>query len=154
MKFDAKLRPCFWFGKDAREAAEFYVSLLPDSRIERVLQTHDGDPPVIELTLAGTPVMMFEAPPMCQPNEAASIAVLTEDQGETDALWAALTADGGAESMCGWLKDRYGVSWQITPKRLVELLNHDDAETASRARAAMMRMNKIDIAALERASIQ
>ncbi|MEM7446377.1 MAG: VOC family protein [Pseudomonadota bacterium] len=148
---NAKVRTCFWFDGNGREAAEFYVSLLPNSRIEREFTASDEEPLVIEFTLAGAPMMILNGGPMFKPTEAASISVLTEDQAETDALWEQLTADGGAEGMCAWLKDRYGVSWQIVPKRLVELINHPDKQAAGRAREAMMQMKKIDIAALEAA---
>lgn len=146
-----KVRTCLWFNGKGREAAEFYVSLLPDSRIDQEFAAHEEDPLVVEFTLAGAPMMILNGGPMYELNEAASISVLTENQQETDELWHKLTADGGTESMCGWLKDRYGVSWQIVPKRMVELINHDDATAAARAREAMMKMQKIDIAALEAA---
>lgn len=151
MGMQAKTRTCWWFDGKAREAVEFYVSLLPDSRIDQEFAAHDEEPLVIEFTLAGAPMMTLNGGPMFKQTEAASISVLTEDQEETDRLWSTLTADGGAESMCGWLKDRYGVSWQIVPKRLVELINHRDVEAAGRTRDAMMQMKKIDIAALEAA---
>ena len=147
----AKARTCWWFDSKGREAAEFYVSLLPDSQIDQEFSAHDEDPLVVEFTLAGAPMMILNGGPMFKPTEAASISILTEYQDETDILWQRLTDDGGEESQCAWLKDRYGVSWQIVPKRLVELINHDDAEAAGRARNAMLQMKKIDIAALEAA---
>lgn len=148
----SKVRTCLWFDSGGRRAAEFYVSLLPDSRIDQSFDAHQEDPLVVEFTLAGAPMMILSAGAPPQPlTEAASISVLTEDQAETDRLWDALIADGGAEGRCGWLKDRFGVSWQITPRRMVELLNHEDAAAARRAQAAMMSMAKIDIAALEAA---
>ncbi len=147
----SKVRTCLWFDGRAREAADFYVSLLPDSRIDEAFGEGEGEPLVIEFTLAGAPMMILNGGPMFQHNEAASISVLTEDQEETDLLWSRLTADGGQEAMCAWLKDRFGVSWQIVPRRLIELIHHDDAAAAARARAAMMQMRKIDIAALEAA---
>jgi len=146
-----KVRTCLWFDGRGREAAEFYVSLLPDSRIDQAFAAHQDDPLVVEFTLAGAPMMILNGGPMFRLNEAASISVLTEDQVETDALTEALTARGGEESQCGWLKDRFGVSWQITPKRLVELINDPDQAGAARVREAMMAMRKIDIAALEAA---
>ncbi len=151
MTFISKVRTCLWFNGKAREAAEFYISLLPDSRVDQELAAHDEDPLVVEFTLAGAPMMILNGGPMFEQTEAASISVLTEDQDETDTLWYALTSDGGKESMCGWLKDKFGVSWQICPKRLVELINHEDGAAASRARNAMMKMKKIDIALLEAA---
>ena len=145
-----KVRTCLWFEGKGREAAEFYVSLLPDSYIDEKFSAYEDEPLVVEFTLAGAPMMTLNGGPMFKHTGAASISVLTEDQAETDKLWESLT-DGGEESMCGWLKDRYGVSWQITPKRMVELVNHEDQAAATRARAAMFEMKKINIAALEAA---
>lgn len=150
----SKVRTCLWFNGRAREAAEFYVSLLPDSQIDEAWTLEEGaeDDHIIEFTLAGTPMMILNGGDYFKLNEAASISVLTEDQAETDHLWAALMADGGEETMCGWLKDRFGVSWQIVPKRLVALAYHPDKAIAARVREAMMSMRKIDIAALEAAA--
>ena len=153
MDFNAKVRTCLWFDNKIEEAANFYVSLLPDSAIENIGQPNpSGYPLVVEFTIGGTPYMLLNGGPMFTHSEAASISVLTEDQEETDRLWNALTADGGSESQCGWLKDRYGVSWQIVPKILPALLGNPDHEAAGRVMQAMMRMKKIDIAALEAAS--
>lgn len=150
--FQAKVRTCFWFDANGHEAAEFYVSLLPGSRLENILRPDPDRPPlVVEFTLAGTPYMVLNGGPMFQPTEAASISVLTEGQAETDRLWDALTADGGAESQCGWLKDRFGVSWQIMPETLPRLLSAPDRAGAERVMQAMLRMKKLDIAALEAA---
>lgn len=147
-----KVRTCFWFPRRGIDAAQFYVALLPDSRIDGV---HDHgrpeDPMVVEFTLAGAPMMILTAGDMFKHSPAASISVLTKDQAETDRLWSALLAGGGRESMCGWLTDRFGVSWQIVPEALPRLLNDPDKAAASRTQAAMMRMKKIDIAALEAA---
>lgn len=150
----AKVRTCLWFNGRAREAAEFYVSLLPDSQIDEpwALENDENESFVIEFTLAGAPMMILNGGDYFTLNEAASISVLTEDQTETDRLWEALTSDGGEESMCGWLKDRFGVSWQIVPKKLVQLSNHPDKAVAGRVREAMMKMKKINIAALEAAA--
>ncbi|CAM3771877.1 VOC family protein [Litorimonas haliclonae] len=145
-----KVRTCLWFEGNGREAAEFYVSLLPDSHIDEKFTAYEDEPLVVEFTLAGAPMMTLDGGPMFKHTEAASISVLTEDQAETDKLWEALTEEG-EESMCGWLTDRYGVSWQITPKRMVELVNHNDQAAATRAREAMFQMKKINIAALEAA---
>lgn len=145
-----KVRTCLWFEGKGREAAEFYVSLLPDSHIDEKFATFEDEPLVVEFTLAGAPMMSLNGGPMFKHSEAASISVLTEDQAETDKLWDALTKEG-EESQCGWLKDRYGVSWQITPKRMVELINHKDKSAATRAREAMFKMKKINIAELEAA---
>lgn len=147
----AKVRTCLWFEKDGEEAAAFYVSLLPDSTIEKTTPAPDGSILITEYILAGAPYMNLNGGPHYKLSPAASISVLTKDQEETDRLWNALTADGGEASMCGWLTDRFGVSWQIVPERLLELIHADDAAAAGRARDAMLKMNKIDIAALEAA---
>jgi predicted 3-demethylubiquinone-9 3-methyltransferase (glyoxalase superfamily) len=151
MEFTAKVRTCLWFDGRGREAAEFYVSLLPDSAIEAPCRPAPDAPPlVVEFTLAGAPYMILNGGPQYPHTPAASISV-PRDQEETDRLWAALTADGGRESRCGWLVDRYGVSWQIVPEALVYMLCAEDREAAGRAQAAMMEMRKLDIAALEAA---
>ena len=152
MEFKSKVRTCLWFDKGGVEAAEFYVGLLPDSEVDAVYDHgQPDDPMVVEFTLAGAPMMILTAGPHYQHSPAASISVLTKGQAETDDLWAKLLADGGKESMCGWLTDKYGVSWQIVPERFVALLNHDDHVAAARAREAMLKMIKLDIAALEAA---
>ncbi|MBU3028512.1 VOC family protein [Paracoccus marinaquae] len=151
-----KVKTCLWFDDQAREAAEFYVSLLPDSHIGQVSRYPEGQDMaqpgkvlVVEFTLAGTPYQALNGGPHFQLSEAASISVQTEDQAETDRLWRALTADGGAESQCGWLKDRFGLSWQIVPRRATELLGGPDA---AKVWPVLMTMHKIDIAALEAAA--
>lgn len=151
MEFTAKVRTCLWFDGRGREAAEFYVSLLPDSAIETPCRPAPDPPLVVEFTLAGAPYMILDGGPLYRHTPAASISVLTKDQEETDRLWAALTADGGQESRCGWLVDRFGVSWQIVPEALVRMLNADDREAAGRAQSAMMEMRKLDVATLEAA---
>ena len=152
MDFNAKVRTCLWFDDQIENAANFYVSLMPDSIIENTVQPDpDGRPLVIEFTIGGTPFMLLNGGPMFTHSEAASISVLTEDQDETDRLWSALTADGGGEGQCGWLKDRYGVSWQVVPKTMPRLLSDPDREAAGRVMQAMMTMKKIDIAALQTA---
>lgn len=148
----SKVRTCLWFEKSGLEAARYYVSLLPWSAIDAVLAHGQmDDPMVVEFTLHGAPMMILTAGPHYKLSPAAPISVLTKNQAETDQLWSALIADGGAESMCGWLVDRFGVSWQIVPEALPRLLGQHDREAAARVRAAMMRMSKIDIAALEAA---
>lgn len=155
----SKIRPCLWFDMNAEEAANFYVSLLPDSRIDNV-QRSPADTPsgpagtvlVVEFTLAGAQYIGLNGGPQFPQTEAFSLQVLTEDQDETDRLWAALTANGGEESVCGWLKDRWGLSWQITPRRLLELMSDPDEGRARRAMEAMLKMRKIDIAEIERAA--
>lgn len=144
-----KVATCFWYNDNAQQAAEFYVSLLPDSRIDRVAHSPDGKVLVIEFTLTGTSYQALNGGPYFTLSEAASISVLTEDQEETDRLWAVLTADGGAESQCGWLKDRFGLSWQIVPRRAAELVSGPES---ARVFPVLMQMRKIDIAALEAAA--
>ena len=144
-----KVRTCLWFDSGGLAAARFYVSLLPGSRLET---DRDGpEPMVVNFILAGTPYQILNGGPHFRLSEAASISVMTEDQAETDALWAALVDGGGEESRCGWLKDRWGLSWQIVPRRLPELLGHPDRAGAARAEAALLEMGRIDIAALDRA---
>lgn len=153
MEHKSKVRTCFWFEKGGIEAATWYVSLVPGSAIDAVHEHgHPEDPMVVEFTLAGAPMMILTTKPGRAPSEAASISVLTEDQAETDRLWSEITAQGGEEGPCGWAKDRYGISWQIVPKRMPELLASPDPDAARRAMEAMMTMKKIDIAAIERAA--
>ncbi|MBB5709987.1 VOC family protein [Sphingomonas xinjiangensis] len=154
-----KIRPSLWYHGDAEAAARFYVSLFPDSRIDRVVHALTDTPVgpkgsvlVVEFTLAGQPYMALNGGPEFRFTEAVSLQILAEDQAETDRLWNALTADGGAESMCGWCKDRWGLTWQVTPRRLMELNTDPDPQRARRAMQAMMGMRKIDIATLERAA--
>lgn len=152
MTYRSKVRTCLWFEKDGLRASEFYVSLLPDSVIDAIYpHGHPEDPMIVEFTLHGAPMMILTAGPHYKLSPAASISVLTRDQEETDRLWQVLTADGGTESRCGWLTDRWGVSWQIVPEALPRLLGATDREAAGRAQVAMMQMGKIDIAALETA---
>jgi predicted 3-demethylubiquinone-9 3-methyltransferase (glyoxalase superfamily)/uncharacterized protein YbaA (DUF1428 family) len=147
-----KTRTCLWFDGQGEEAANFYVSLLPGSFIETVSRPNPDRPAlVVEFTLAGAPYMTLNGGPQYQHSPAASISVLTKDQEETDRLWSALIADGGSEGQCAWLKDRYGVSWQIVPEALPRMIASDDKPAAQRAMAAMLKMSKIDIAALEAA---
>lgn len=140
-----KTAPCLWFDGNAREAADLYVSLIPNSRIVR-----DSHPMVI-FELDGRTYMGLDGGPMYQPSPAFSIYVDCEDQAEVDRLWAALLDGGGQESRCGWLSDRFGVSWQIIPKALPRLFADPDRDAAGRAMQAMMGMVKIDVAGLQRA---
>ena len=150
---NAKVRTCLWFDQKGEEAARFYVSLLPGSEIESAFSPDPTKPPlIIDFKLCATPYQILNGGPQYQHSEAASIAVLTDDQAETDRLWEALTADGGRAVQCGWLKDKFGLSWQIVPRRLPELLSDPDAEKARRIMQAMMQMVKIDVAALELAA--
>ncbi|MGJ8562628.1 MAG: VOC family protein [Alphaproteobacteria bacterium] len=152
MEFTAKVRTCLWFDKDGEEAAKFYVSLLPNSHIENsVRPAPDGPALVVEFSLSGAPYMVLNGGPMFTPSEAASISVLTDDQAETDHFWEALTTEGGAENHCGWLKDKYGISWQIVPEILPRLLSDPDRAAAGRVQQAMMQMGKLNIAELEAA---
>ena len=150
----SSIRTCLWFRDGrGREAAEFYCSLIPGSRVERAYSGDNGhgDFSVIDFTLGGAPYQILDAGPMFTLSEAVSISVATDGQAETDRLWKALTANGGQESVCGWLKDRYGVSWQVFPKRLMELTTSADKNVSAKAMAAMMKQTKIDIAAIEAA---
>lgn len=148
MSSNPKVRTCLWFTERAREAAEFYVSLLPNSHIDQIRSGQGWT--VVDFSLAGAPYMILEAGPHHTLNQAVSISVTTQDQAETDRLWDALVCEG-KESQCGWLTDRFGLTWQIVPKVLPELLGSDDKVAAARAAQAMMSMVKIDIAALEAA---
>lgn len=148
----AKVRTCLWFDGRGEEAARFYVSLLPDSRIETVSRPDpDGPALTVDFTLAGAPYQALNGGPHFPQTPAASISVLTKDQAETDALWTALVAGGGKDGQCGWLTDRFGVSWQIVPEPLLEMLGAPDRAAAARANEAMLKMGKIDIAAVESA---
>jgi predicted 3-demethylubiquinone-9 3-methyltransferase (glyoxalase superfamily) len=154
----SKITPCLWFDGNAEEAATFYVSLLPNSRIDRVMRSPADNPStpkgavlVVDFTLAGQQFMGLNGGPQFPFTEAVSFTINCEDQAEVDRLWDALGADGGAPVACGWLKDRYGLSWQIVPKALPELLNGPDREGAERAMQAMMQMVKIDVEGLRRA---
>lgn len=148
----AKVRTCLWFNGNGEEAARFYVGLFPSSEIESVVRPNpEGPALVVEFRIAGVPYMVLNGGPQFNHTPAASISVLTKDQSETDRLWAALIDGGGAESMCGWLVDRFGLSWQVIPEALPRCLASADKQAAQRAQDAMLRMRKIDIAALEAA---
>ena len=153
-----KIIPCLWFDGDAEAATAFYVSLLPDSRITAVNRSPvdtpsgpEGSVLTVQFVLAGREYLALNGGPNFRFTEAVSFMVMTEDQAETDRLWDALLADGGRENACGWLKDRWGLSWQITPRRLMELTTDPNPARAKAAMQAMMGMIKIDIAALDRA---
>jgi predicted 3-demethylubiquinone-9 3-methyltransferase (glyoxalase superfamily) len=153
----AKIRPCLWFDKNGEEAARFYADTFPDTRIERVDRAPDdypagkkGDALVIEMTILGMPFMLLNGGPQFHFDEAVSFSVATDSQEETDRYWNAITGNGGQESQCGWCKDKFGLSWQITPRRLIELMA-EGGERYRRAFQAMMTMRKIDIAKLEAA---
>lgn len=144
------VRTCLWFNGNGAEAARFYTSLIPGSGIEG--SPEEGtEPMIVQFHLAGVPYVALNGGDRYAPTPAASIMVSTHDQAETDALWSALTADGGEESMCGWCVDRFGISWQVIPDALPRLMSGPDRAGAERAMNAMLTMRKIDIAALEAA---
>lgn len=153
------VRTCLWFGKDVEAAARFYVSLVPGSSIGTILRSpgnwpggEAGDVIVVNFTLGGQSFQALNGGAPADYGTAASISVECADQTEVDRLWTALTADGGAEIMCGWLRDKWGVPWQIVPGMLPRLLADPDPAVSSRVFAAMTQMVKLDIAALERAA--
>lgn len=152
--------PCLWFERDAEEAAEFYASLLPDSAVNTVSRAPADTPSgpagsvlTVDLTIGGQRFLILAGGPQdFHFDESISFVIETDDQAETDRLWNALTANGGQPGPCGWLKDRYGLSWQIIPRRLSELTSDPDPERARRAMEAMLTMSRIEIAELERAA--
>ena len=153
----SKISPCLWFDGEAEEAAKFYVSLLPDSRINHVQKNVTDSPAgragtvlVVDFTLAGQSYLALNGGTRFDFTPAISLAVDCKDQAEVDRLWEGLS-DGGSIEQCGWLRDRYGVSWQIVPTVLRELLADPDPAKAQRVMQAMMQMVKLDIAALKRA---
>ena len=146
---DNSVSTCFWFHDTAEDAANFYVSLLPDSRIERIVSGPDGKVMLVLFTLSGIPYQALNGCPEVKFTEAASISVLTSNQAETDRLWSALTADGGSEGRCGWLTDRFGLTWQVLPRRAAELLGGADA---AKVFPEMMKMARIDLERLEAAA--
>ena len=146
------IKPCLWFRAEAEEAARLYVSLFPNSRIASVLRGAPGAPPVaVEFVLDGRPFLALNGRTEAGFTDAHSVVVTCETQAEIDRYWDALTRDGGAEGQCGWLTDRYGVSWQIVPRAMGALLGGPDAAAAGRAMQAMLGMRKLDIAGLQRA---
>jgi len=152
-----RLIPNLWFDDQGLEAAEYYVSLFPNSEIRDVTYYGEAGPGpagtvlTVEFVLDGQPFTAINGGPMFQFDEAVSFMVECADQAEVDRYWAALT-DGGEESQCGWLKDRYGLSWQVCPAGMAEVLNDPDQERAQRAMQAMLGMRKIDLAALQAAA--
>ena len=153
-----KIQPCLWYNKNAEDAARFYAETFPDSRIESIERApgdypsgRAGDVLVITMTILGMPFMLLNGGPEFSFDEAVSFQVMTEDQEETDRYWDAIVSSGGQESMCGWCKDRFGLSWQITPRRLTDLMAQGNPAKSKAAFEAMMTMRKIDIAALDAA---
>ncbi len=148
----AKARPCLFMTDAAEEAARFYVARVPDSRLEKTVRPDPAGPAlVVEFSLAGSPFMAMNGNPDFAETHSFSISVLADDQAETDRLWDALREEGGFEGRCGWLKDRFGIHWQIVPKVLPELMSLG-SEAGRRVQASLMKMGKIDIATLERAA--
>ena len=154
-----KIMNCVWFEKgEARKAAEFYVSVFPDSRVGSAMAApgdfpsgNEGDELTVQFTVLGTPFLGLNGGPGFKPNEAVSFMVETQDQAETNRYWDAIVGNGGAESACGWCKDRWGFSWQITPRQLNEGMADPDRAVAKRVFEAMMTMRKIDVAKIETA---
>lgn len=148
---------CLWFEKGAEEAATFYASIFPDSKVTNVFHAPSdfpdgkkGDALTVEFTVCGVPCMGLNGGPAFKQSEAFSFQIATEDQEETDKFWNAIVSNGGSESDCGWCKDKWGVSWQITPRTLIEALAAGGDET-KRAFDAMMTMQKVDVAVIDKA---
>ena len=154
----AKNTICLWFDGDAEAAARFYTDTFPDSTLGAVHHApgdypsgQEGDALTVEFTVMGIPCLGLNGGPAFKHCEAFSFQIATEDQAETDRYWNAIVGNGGQESQCGWCKDKWGISWQITPRLLVEAVAGGDPAAAKRAFAAMMGMRKIDVAAIEAA---
>lgn len=154
-----KVANCLWFDRgQARAAAEFYASVFPDSAVGRIVRApmdypggKQGEEITVELTLLGRAFLGLNGGDHFKPNEAVSFQVYTDDQAETDRYWDAIVSNGGEAGMCGWCKGKWGFSWQITPRVLMEAVSSPDAALAKRAMDAMNRMRKIDIAGIEAA---
>lgn len=149
---------CLWYDGDAVEAANFYASTFPDSSVGKVFYApgdypagKQGDVLTVEFTVAGIPCIALNGGPHIKPNESFSFQIATDDQAETDRLWNAIISNGGQASECGWCKDRWGLSWQIAPRALMDAIADPDPVVAKRVFDAMMTMGKIDIAAIEAA---
>jgi len=153
------LYPCLWFDGNAEEAAEFYAGLIPNSHVDKVWRSPAETPSgpagmvlTVDFTVGGQHVQGLNGGPDFRFNEAVSFVIECEDQAEVDRLWDALTADGGEPGPCGWLKDRFGLSWQIVPRELNELVDDPDPERGRRAMEAMLKMGKIEVEELRRAA--
>ena len=149
---------CVWYDKEAEEAARFYAETFPDSSVDKVNRApadfpsgKEGDVLTVEFTVCGIPCIGLNGGPYFTHNEAFSFSIITEDQAETDRYWNAIVDNGGQESQCGWCKDKWGVSWQITPRVLTDATTGTDKAAAKRAFEAMMPMKKIDVATIEAA---
>ncbi|MEO6278684.1 VOC family protein [Roseateles sp.] len=149
---------CLWYEGDAEAAARFYAKTFPDSSVGAVHRApgdfpdgHEGDVLTVEFTVCGIPCIGLNGGPAFKQSEAFSFQIATDDQAETDRLWAAIVGNGGEESQCGWCRDRWGLSWQITPRALTSGVTDPDPAVAKRVFEAMMKMKKIDIAAIEAA---
>lgn len=154
----AKNTICLWYEGDAEKAANFYAKTFPDSAVTAVHSApgdypsgKEGDVITVEFTVMGIPCIGLNGGPVFKHNEAFSFQVATDDQAETDRFWDAIVGHGGEASVCGWCKDKWGISWQITPRVLTEAIAHPDRAAAKRAFNAMMGMTKIDVAAIEAA---
>ena len=146
------IRPFLWFGQNAEAAAHFYVSVFKNSKIVTVMPSPDPTTPMgVELEIDGQRLIAFNGGPHYKLTEAVSLMVHCETQVEVDYFWDKLTADGGEPSRCGWLKDKFGLSWQIIPQALVTLMGDKDPARAGRVAQAMLGMSKIDIAGLQKA---
>jgi len=158
--FPSKMVTVLWFDVgEGRKAAEFYTSTFPDSHMGHGLDSAtdtpsgpEGSEIMVEFTLCGRPFAALNGGPNFKPNESVSFMVMTDDQAETDRLWNAVVDGGGQESECGWCKDKWGYSWQITPRVLIDAISSPDRAAAKRAMEAMMTMRKIDVAAIEAAA--
>ncbi|WP_341229524.1 VOC family protein [Nocardioides salarius] len=156
---DARMYPCLWFDGVAEQAAEHYVGIFPDSHVDKVWRSPADTPAgpagqvlVVDLTLAGQRLQALNGGPEFRFSEAVSLVFECDDQAEVDRLWEALGADGGEPGPCGWIKDRFGLSWQVVPRRLNELLDDPDPDRARRAMEAMLTMGRLDVGELERAA--
>jgi len=157
-KASTKIFPFLWYAKEAEEAAKFYASIFPDSRVDRVVSMQSESPSgppgsvkVVDFTLLGQRFQAMTAGTHHEFNDAISMVVLCDDQAELDKYWYALLEGGGKEQACGWLNDRYGLRWQIVPARLVDMMADKDPVRSKRVSDAMLQMIKLDIAALEKA---